>query len=526
MSIIHLSNIRQAEILNETLQPLKNKIEERINLDRYTEGHKGSSLSSNMLHRIAFLAGLSLVSERTSTDLEAVKLHPSNHIHDTTFSRNNLQSLWSALLKLRYHKINVDWDNIPLKSRAVNLEMLRGVEYLLQSDHLDQWLLNNFSTGGRGALGSIPHLNLDLGFFDEIPAKLDLNSRNITNTQILIAGTTGSGKSNLLAVLLNEIRTISVDTSYPVNFLLFDYKGEFADPQNQHWLAHFETDAGAILDPMKKPLPFTPFKDFTGKTQNEINLYATEISTALSAIDRTSISANMSTRLTEAVIAAYRRTQNRPIDFEIIEREYASLLEKDKDDSVRSVLKQLIRTPLFAKADEVDLIKDSFIIKMDAFPKEGVLAKALVYFTVSKLNIIYENLPKQVVNDECVELRHFTIIDEAHYMLDFDNRPLRELIAVGRNKGLSIILATQNMESFKSEHFDFLANAQYPLIMKQQSINDKIIKDIFGVTGSEFNKVKEAISQLQKGELIMRNTTATLLGMGDKFKKMKVRRLI
>jgi hypothetical protein len=62
--------------------------------------------------------------------------------------------------------------------------------------------------------------------------------------------------------------------------------------------------------------------------------------------------------------------------------------------------------------------------------------------------------------------------------------------------------------------------------MKQQSINDKIIKDIFGVTGSEFNKVKEAISQLQKGELIMRNTTATLLGMGDKFEKMKVRRLI
>lgn len=62
--------------------------------------------------------------------------------------------------------------------------------------------------------------------------------------------------------------------------------------------------------------------------------------------------------------------------------------------------------------------------------------------------------------------------------------------------------------------------------MKQQTINDKVIKDIFGVTGSEFNKVKEAISQLQKGELLIRNTTANLLGMGDKFKKMKVRRLI
>ena len=118
---------------------------------------------------------------------------------------------------------------------------------------------------------------------------------------------------------------------------------------------------------------------------------------------------------------------------------------------------------------------------MDSFPKDGPIAKAIVYFIVSKLNNIYEQLLKQVVSDEYVQIRHFTIIDEAHYMLDFDNRPLRNLIAVGRNKGLSIILATQNMDQFKSKYFDFYANAQYPLIMKQQSIADGVIKDLFGV---------------------------------------------
>lgn len=525
MSIINLINIRQADNLNENLLPLKTKIEERINLSKYSEGQKGSSLSTNMLQRITFLTGLSLPNERNLEQIESIKFS-NNHIHDTTFSRNNLQTLWSSLLKLRYQKYDIDWDTNATKSRIVNYEMLKGCEYLLKSDHLEQWLLNNVNFSGKGAAGSIPHLSLNMGHFDELVAHLDLNSRNISNTQMLIAGTTGSGKSNLLAVILNEIRSISFETSYPVNFLLFDYKGEFADPQNKAWLRHFEVDSSAILDPMVKPLPFNPFKDFTGKPQNEINFYATEISNALSSIDRTSISAGMSTRLTEAVIAAYKHTKNRSIDFDLIEKEYAALLEKDKDDSVRAVLKQLIRSPLFSKMDEIDLIKDSFIIKMDKFPKEGPLAKALVYFTVAKLNTIYENLPKQAVSDDCVELRHFTIIDEAHYMLDFDNRPLKELIAVGRNKGLSIILATQNMDSFKSEHFDFLANAQYPLIMKQQTINDKVIKDIFGVTGNDFNRLKEAISHLQKGELIMRNPMATILGMGDKFKKMKVRHLI
>ena len=241
------------------------------------------------------------------------------------------------------------------------------------------------------------------------------------------------------------------------------------------------------------------------------------------------MSANMSNRLSEAIINSYKRTQNKAVSFDMILKEYTSQQsdkDRDKDDSIKSVLKQLIRTNLFAKEDTVDLIKESFIVKMDGFPKDGPIAKAIVYFIISKLNTIYEKLPKQAMDDDCVELRHFSIIDEAHYMLGFDNKPLRDLIAVGRNKGLSIILATQNMDSYKSEYFDFYANAQYPLIMKQQSINDGVIKDLFGVSGNEFQEIKQAISSLQKGELIIKNPTAIALGMGKRYKKIKVSHLI
>lgn len=89
-------------------------------------------------------------------------------------------------------------------------------------------------------------------------------------------------------------------------------------------------------------------------------------------------------------------------------------------------------------------------------------------------------------------------------MLGFENKPLQNLIAVGRNKGMSVILATQNMESFKSKYFDFYANAQYPLIMKQQQQNDAVLKDLFGVSGGGLQELKQAIAGLQKGELITR----------------------
>ena len=531
MSVINLQNIRQAEGLMESLHEVRTKIEQRINLERYSANQKLVPLNGNKIMRICLLAGLSNKEKRELASIEQIQMSKtSNRIFETLFTLHNLGTVYSALLKLRYNGLQVDWENTGLKSKIVNAEILRGRNVLLKDDVLDDWLLNTMSSSKSGKAGAIPFLNLNIGTYDdEIPAMLNLNGRTITNTQILVAGTTGSGKSNLLAVLINEIRSLSIETPYPVNFLLFDYKGEFSDPANNTWLSLFEVDRSAILDPIISPLPFTPFKDFTGKAQNEINLYSTELAIALCSIDRASISANMSNRLSEAIINAYKRTNNLPVTFNGIIKEYTDLQpdkDKDKDDSVKSVLKQLIRNNLFADEDRIDLIKDSYIVKMDSFPKDGPIAKAIVYFIVSKLNSIYEKLPKQVIDDECVELRHFTIIDEAHYMLGFDNKPLRDLIAVGRNKGLSIILATQNMDSYKSEYFDFYANAQYPLIMKQQSINDSVIKDLFGVSGKDFQEIKEAIAGLQKGELIIKNPTAIALGMGKKYKKIKVSHLI
>lgn len=530
MSSINLQNIRQSEGLMEDLSEVRSKIEQRINLADYSPNQKPVALNGNKIMRICLLAGLTNQEHRDLSSVEQVQLSKtSNRIFENLFTLHNLGLVYSGLLKLRYRGINIDWSNTILKSKIINAEILRGARLLSNDQVAEEWLMNTLTQTGTRA-GAIPFLNLNIGNYeDDIPAFLNLNGKEVTNTQIIIAGSTGSGKSNLLAVLINEIRQRSIDSSYPVNFLLFDYKGEFSDPANNSWLSLFETDRSSILNPIASPLPITPFKDFTGKTQNEINLYSTELANAIIAIDNARMSANMNNRLSEAIINAYRSTLSKPVTFELILKEYTKLQperDQDKDDSIKSVFKQLIRSNLFAREDSIDIIKDSFIIKMDAFPKDGILAKAIVYFIVSKLNMIYEHLPKQLSDDECVELRHFTIIDEAHYMLGFDNKPLRDIIAVGRNKGISIILATQNMESYKSEYFDFYANAQYPLIMKQQSINDSVIKDLFGVSGKDYNEIKEAISGLQKGELIIKNPTAITLGLGKKYKKIKVSHLI
>lgn len=525
---INLEGLRLLDGINDSLSSIKAKLEEYINLKQYGYGIREISLNNSQVMRICLLVGLSNNDKRDMAEINKLTTSKQNQpIVSTFFTKSGLKDTFIALIKMRYHNEEVQWESSSQLSKILGYEMLRGRDILLKPDALDDWFaFSNNNTYFNGL--DIPELNLRIGSYENgNDAFLDINSRNIPNNQMLIAGTTGSGKSNLLAVLINQVREISCNSAYPVNFLLFDYKGEFSDPANKHWLSLFNTNTSAILDPMKDPLPFSPFKDFAGKTLNEINLYSTTMSRALVSIFGANISAKMQDRLSSAIIEAYKKNDFKPISIRSIIDNYTALLPEKKQDDVDSILSSLNtmdRANLFSEQDDINLVKDCYIINLSQYPKDGPIAKAIVYFVISKLNNIYESLPKQASNENVVELRHFTIIDEAHYMLDFENQPLKNLIAVGRNKGMSIILATQNMEQYKNKHFDYIANAQYPIIMKQQTMNDGVLRNLFGVNSNELQELKQAITSLQKGELIIKDTNN--FGVGKKFKKIKVTHLI
>ena len=72
------------------------------------------------------------------------------------------------------------------------------------------------------------------------------------------------------------------------------------------------------------------------------------MASALCSIDRVSASANMNNRLSEAIVEAYKKTEGTPITFNMMLEEYqAKMTDAGKDDSISSVLKQLVRANIF-----------------------------------------------------------------------------------------------------------------------------------------------------------------------------------
>ena len=528
---LNFEAVRQVQGMKEQLADVKNAIEQRFNISEYSDNVRPVLLSMSTTMRVCLLVGLSDDKPRDMNEVATITVSKVNEPYPGSFfTKGNIKKILSALIKMRYHNLNVLWESPSQLTKILGCEMLRGREILMRDGALDEWLRFNYAKNGKARI-TIPALNLHIGTYDNgMDAYLDINNREISNTQMLIAGATGSGKTNLLAVLLQQMRSATVDTAYPVNFLLFDYKGEFSDPTNSSWLELFETDRTAILNPMDKPLPFTPFKDFSDMNDKDIHIYSTTMSKALTsiAVGDARLSTNMDNRLSNAIFDSYKKNNGKPVTFKQILDTYMEGLPEGRIDSVASVLMQMVKVPLFSDEDKIDLVGNSYIINLGRCPKEGVYAKAVMYFVISKLYDICEKMQPQTSDDERYEIRHFSVIDEAHYMLRFDNQPLQDLIKIGRSKGMSVILATQDMKDFKSRRFDFFANVQYPMIMLQQSQDDSVLKDLFGVSGLGLSELKQVISTLRKGELIIKDTSEDLLGLGNvkKYKKIKVTHLI
>lgn len=64
------------------------------------------------------------------------------------------------------------------------------------------------------------------------------------------------------------------------------------------------------------------------------------------------------------------------------------------------------------------------------------------------------------------------------------------------------------------------------LTMKQQTISDPVIRDLFGISGKDLQEIRSEIASLQKGELIIKDQNAFLIDIGKRYKKIKVSHLV
>lgn len=135
---VQFYNLRQTEGIVDEVFPVKDLLESKINLSQEVGKSKNISLSINKVMRICFITGLSLSEKRNLEDIKAIPISKNaNRITGSFFTLNNMTSLYSAMLKLRYRDMDIDWTNNILVSKIFAYEMLLGRNYLLDENNLN-----------------------------------------------------------------------------------------------------------------------------------------------------------------------------------------------------------------------------------------------------------------------------------------------------------------------------------------------------------------------------------------------------
>ena len=99
---------------------------------------------ADKIMRICLIAGLNVAEKRSMEHINNIQLSKSSiRIPSSFFTHNNLRSLYSALLKIRYRDFKIDWNDNPTVSRIIAAEMFRGRDYLLNDNNLNNFLLSS-----------------------------------------------------------------------------------------------------------------------------------------------------------------------------------------------------------------------------------------------------------------------------------------------------------------------------------------------------------------------------------------------
>ena len=287
-----------------------------------------------------------------------------------------------------------------------------------------------------------------------------------------IMGGVGSGKTR---TAVHMFRTLRQHCELPL--LAFDFKGDLTDSFTQSFGATSITppEIAIPLDVLHVP----SIDDTSIKTA------AARIRDSIAAVKARKPSGVQSEALREAVASVLRqRSPDAPANLPdvalALESEYED--RGRKSDELTATLNELTQFALF-KPDlsPAAFFARSWIIQL---PQDGSaeMRRLIINLTLDALDRWINSQPDAPTDDQGTrDLRHLTMLDEAHVVLSTKLPALGNLVRMSRSKGGSLMLISQSPDDFEGAEDGYLDNMGMTLAFNTQA-KPGPTKRIFGNT--------------------------------------------
>ena len=344
----------------------------------------------------------------------------------------------------------------------------------------------------------------ELHFF---PSNTALNQLNVG-----IVGDLGTGKTQLIQGLVQQLTANpEMNRGKKPNILIFDYKRDYSKPD-------FVKATGAkVITPYDIPLNLFDVRDSVNKDRAQ----RARTKFFIDVLDKiyTGNRPVQRQRIKSAVRAAYASMNNvegaAPTINDVFD---AYKDEGGKPDTPYNIMDDLVEDGYFVKDNSKvipfsEFIEGVVVIDLSALGQDDRAKNMLV---VIFLNLFYEHMlrieKKDFVGND-PKLRFvdtMLLVDEADNIMQYEFDVLKKILLQGREFGVGVLLASQYLSHFKTDHENYLEPLLSWFVHKVPNVTVKELEGI-GLTGVNSDDV-DAIKSLNCHECLYKT-----LGVEGKF---------
>ena len=408
----------------------------------------------------------------------------TQHSGDAEMTKKGLQGLVSRHWHRGAFLLKQDWDDggQQMDSFVARLSELAGFagDRELHEDFLPTAAATTFAGEVRLPVGEIAR---DLKSNEHVI--FSVNGAG-GSPHMAIMGGVGSGKTR---TALHMLRVLRENCELPL--LAFDFKGDLKD-------SFVRSFSATSITPPEMAVPLDVLNVPSGD-DTLIKTAAARIRDSIAAIKTRKPSGVQSEALREAVASVlHQSSPDAPASLPDV----ASALESEYDDRGRkpdeltATLNELTQFSLFKpKLSPAEFFARSWIIQL---PQDGSMEmrRMIINLTLDALDRWINSQPDAPTDEQGTRnLRHLTMLDEAHVILSTRLPALANLLRMSRSKGGSLMLISQSPDDFENTEDGYLDNMGMTLAFNTQA-KPGPTKRIFGGTVS--------LAALQIGEALCR----------------------